>query len=43
MSTGFNSVLAHWSYMDQCKPGQPCEAQLPGSDLSLEQFLAQCN
>jgi hypothetical protein len=43
MSTGFNSVVAHWSYMEQCKPGQPCETQLPGSTLSLEEFLAQCD
>jgi hypothetical protein len=43
MSTGATSVVAHWSYMDQCKPGQACEAQLPGSDLSLADFLAQCD
>jgi hypothetical protein len=43
MSTGFNSVVAHWSYMEQCKSGQPCESQLPGSNLSLAEFLAQCD
>jgi hypothetical protein len=43
MSTGATSVVAHWSYMDQCKPGEACEAQLPGSDLSLADFLAQCD
>jgi hypothetical protein len=42
MSTGTTSVVAHWSYMAQCKPGQACEAELPGSSLSLQQFLAQC-
>ena len=43
MSTGLNSVVAHWSYMDQCKPGQQCETRLPGSNLSLADFLAQCD
>ena len=43
MSTGTTSVIAHWSYMAQCRPGQACEAKLPGSDLSLAQFLAQCD
>jgi hypothetical protein len=43
MSTGVNTVIAHWSYMDQCKAGDACEAQLPGSDLSLADFLAQCD
>lgn len=43
MSTGTTSVLAHWSYMMQCKPGQACQAKLPGSNLSLSQFLAQCS
>ena len=43
MSTGSTSLIAHWSYMEQCKPGQQCEAQLPGSDLSLSDFLAQCD
>lgn len=43
MSTGATSVVAHWSYMAQCRPGQACEAKLPGSALSLKQFLAQCD
>jgi hypothetical protein len=42
MSTGATGVVAHWSYMLQCKAGQPCETKLPGSNLSLAQFLAQC-
>ena len=42
MSTGVTKLLAHWSYMVQCKSGQACEAKLPGSDLSLADFLAQC-
>jgi hypothetical protein len=43
MSTGVTSVLAHWSFMYQCKFGQPCEASLPGTTLSLSDFLAQCD
>ena len=43
MSTGTTSITAHWSYMNQCKMGQPCESKLPGSKLSLAQFLAQCD
>jgi hypothetical protein len=43
MSTGSTSVIAHWSYMDQCKPGDACESKLPGTELSLSQFLAQCD
>lgn len=43
MSTGTTSVIAHWSYMDQCKSGDACEAKLPGSQLSLADFLQQCD
>lgn len=43
MSTGTTTLVAHRSYMAQCKTGEACEARLPGSELSLSQFLAQCN
>lgn len=43
MATGTAFVLAHWSYMNQCKSGERCEAQLPGTDQSLADFLAQCD
>ena len=43
MATGLTSVIAHSSYMDQCRAGQPCQARLPGTDLSLSQFLALCD
>lgn len=43
MSTGTTSVIAHWSYMAQCKPGDQCKRRLPGTTQSLSQFLAQCN
>ncbi|HVV63812.1 MAG TPA: hypothetical protein VHD14_18855 [Pseudolabrys sp.] len=43
MATGSAFVLAHWSYMYQCKAGQACEARLPGTRLSLQDFLAQCS
>lgn len=42
MSTGSTGVVSHWSYMDQCKSGQACQKKLPGTELSLSQFLAQC-
>ena len=43
MATGTTTLVAHRSYMAQCKKGEACEAKLPGSDLSLTQFLAQCD
>jgi hypothetical protein len=42
-STGATFVLAHWSYMYQCKAGQPCESRLPGTTMSLSQFVSQCS
>jgi hypothetical protein len=42
MSSGTTSLVVHWSYMVQCKAGQPCQAKLPGSSLGLSAFLAQC-
>jgi len=43
MATGLTSVIAHSSYMDQCRAGQSCQARLPGTRLSLSQFLALCD
>jgi hypothetical protein len=43
MSTGTTSVIAHWSYMKRCWAGQACEGKLPGTNLSLADFLAQCD
>jgi hypothetical protein len=42
MTTGSRSVIAHWSYMNQCKKGEACVGKLPGADLSLQSFIAQC-
>lgn len=42
MSAGMTSVVVHWSFMEQCKPGQTCEAQLPGTDSSLWDLLDVC-
>jgi len=42
MSSGLQKLVAHWSYMVQCKEGDACNAQLPGTDLSLPSFLALC-
>jgi hypothetical protein len=43
MSSG-PSVLqvGHWAYMIQTKPGQKSWLSLPGIDISVDQFLAQC-
>jgi hypothetical protein len=37
-----NVLLTHWAYMYQCKPAEPCFAELPGSGLSIAEFLAPC-
>jgi hypothetical protein len=37
-----NLLLTHWAYMAQCKPAEPCFAALPGSGLSIPEFLATC-
>jgi hypothetical protein len=43
MSTGLGAVqIGHWAYMVQTKPGQPSWNSLPGVNVSVEQFLAQC-
>lgn len=34
-----SSVLLHWAYMVQCRPGDPSWARLPGTDQSLPEFL----
>lgn len=41
-TSGTQKLLAHASYMVQCKAGDACNAQLPGTDLSLPSFLALC-
>ncbi len=42
MTTGVTSLITHWAYMTECRDGQPCNQQLPGSDLGLQDFLNQC-
>jgi hypothetical protein len=37
-----NIVLTHWAYMFQCKPADPCFAELPGIGSSIPAFLAPC-
>lgn len=41
MSTGSTSTLNHWAYMANCERGDPCNDQVPGTDLTLAAFLAQ--
>ena len=43
MSSGFTSLVVHWSYMVECRPGDACEAELPGTTSSLAEFLAACD
>ncbi|HTV43837.1 MAG TPA: hypothetical protein VMF05_00850 [Stellaceae bacterium] len=38
-----NLLLTHWAYMDQCKPSEPCFAQLPGAKVSVPEFLSSCD
>lgn len=35
-------LLTHWAYMYQCKPSEPCFAELPGVGVSVPDFLASC-
>ena len=35
-------LLTHWAYMYQCKPSEPCFAQLPGVGVSVPEFLGPC-
>lgn len=43
MNSGQNGVsgLIHWSYMIPVKPGDPFYNNLPGTNMSLPQYLAQ--
>jgi hypothetical protein len=35
-------LLTHWAYMHQCKPSEPCFAELPGVGISIPEFLGPC-
>jgi hypothetical protein len=35
-----NAFILHWSYMLQCKPGDPAWGKLPGTEESLPEFLS---
>jgi len=44
MASGSSSTqVAHWAFMRQCTPDQPCWNDLPGTERSLPALLAQCN
>jgi len=45
MSSGANALaqVVHWAYMLQTEPGQRSWDSLPGSGLSVPDFLAQCS
>ena len=42
MTTGVTELVTHWAYMAQCRPGDECNQQLPGVDVTLQQFLSEC-
>jgi len=42
MTTGVSSLVTHWAYMTQCRPGQACNQELPGVRIPLQDFLGKC-
>ena len=43
MSSGSARLqVNHWAYMHQTKEGRPSWQELPGTDLSVHEFLAEC-
>lgn len=42
MATGLTSLLSHWAYMEECKPGDEAWDCLPGTNLSVTEFIKQC-
>lgn len=43
MASGSSSTqVAHWAFMRQCTPDQPCWSALPGVDESIPALLARC-
>ena len=44
MASGSSSTqVAHWAFMRQCTPDQQCWNDLPGTERSLPELLAQCD
>jgi hypothetical protein len=44
MASGSSSIqVAHWAFMRQCTPDQPCWNDLPGTERSIPELLAQCD
>ena len=43
MASGSTATqIAHWAFMHQCTPDQPCWNNLPGVGQSIPEFLASC-
>jgi hypothetical protein len=42
MTTGVSSLVTHWAFMKQCRPGEACNQALPGVELPLQDFLGVC-
>ena len=43
MTTGVATLVTHWAYMKQCKEGDACRQQLPGTQSSLQEFVQPCD
>jgi hypothetical protein len=42
MTTGVSSLVTHWAFMKQCRPGEACNQALPGVEIPLQDFLGVC-
>jgi hypothetical protein len=42
MTTGITTLVTHWAYMKQCQEGEECNQRLPGTQSSLQEFVAPC-
>jgi len=42
MTTGVSSLVTHWAFMKQCRPGEACNQALPGVGIPLHEFLGVC-
>lgn len=43
MASGASTTqIAHWAYMLECTPDEECWENLPGVDVSIEEFLSNC-
>lgn len=41
MSTGADATINHWASMVNCRDGDPCNDRLPGTTMTLAEFVEQ--